>query len=569
MTMNKYVLQALASTNLLLILSTSSAAQQTWDTSVANPGADSFIHAMTVWDDDGQGPNPPSLFVGGQFYSAGGVAANRVAKFDGKNWHALGVGLDNGVVGSYADVKSFAVFDEDGSGPGPSALYVAGTFMKAGSVTANGVAKWDGSTWSAVGNGLMDGQALCTFDPDGGGSAPTALFMSGSFYNGSWTSAVARWTGSTWTNIGTFSGIHLAKTLHVFDVDGSGPQGPALYAGGYFASVSGVTATNIAKWNGSAWSAVGNGLGAPPPTLGGGQVTTLATYDEDAGGAAPPRLFAGGTFFSTTGPVQFARWNGVSWSGLPWLDGSVEAMAVYDPDGGGPGADVLFVAGTFVHAGGLSSHKFTIWNGSAFSSAFFGGSGYDYASAVQPIDIDGPGPTCPFMYAGGKLGANPNGGGHFIRRMTLYNPTSYCTAKPNSLGCLPSIASIGTPKASASSGFVVRATNVLNQKIGMLMYGANGPGSLPLQGGILCIQPPIRRAVPVNSGGSSLPANDCSGIYAIDMNAFAAGTLGGAPAAFLRVAGTVVTCQWWGRDPGFSTPNDATLSNGMQYVVWP
>ena len=43
-------------------------------------------------------------------------------------------------------------------------------------------------------------------------------------------------------------------------------------------------------------------------------------------------------------------------------------------------------------------------------------------------------------------------------------PIVYCTAKPNSLGCTPSIASSGTPSASASSGFTVSTTNVLNNK---------------------------------------------------------------------------------------------------------
>jgi hypothetical protein len=145
-------------------------------------------------------------------------------------------------------------------------------------------------------------------------------------------------------------------------------------------------------------------------------------------------------------------------------------------------------------------------------------------------------------------------------------PVTYCTAKLNSLGCTPSIGFSGVASASSGSGFSVSCTNVINNKSGLLFYGSTGQAATPFQGGTLCVKTPIKRT-PAQSSGGNPPPNDCSGNYSIDMNTFA---VGGPPAApFLTVAGTVVDCQWWGRDPGFAAPNNTMLSNGAEYVIGP
>ena len=146
---------------------------------------------------------------------------------------------------------------------------------------------------------------------------------------------------------------------------------------------------------------------------------------------------------------------------------------------------------------------------------------------------------------------------------------AYCTAKLNSLGCTPAIAGIGTPSASAGTGFIVSAANVRNNKNGLLLYGVSGRASLPLQGGTLCVKSQIKRTGALNSGGTPAPVNDCSGVYAIDMNTFALSVGPPVPLPALQVPGTIVDCQWWGRDPGFAAPNNTTLSNGLEYTVCP
>jgi hypothetical protein len=145
-------------------------------------------------------------------------------------------------------------------------------------------------------------------------------------------------------------------------------------------------------------------------------------------------------------------------------------------------------------------------------------------------------------------------------------PVAYCTAKTNSLGCTPAIGATGTPSASAGSGFVITCTNVLNNKSGILFYGVSGQATIPFQGGTLCVKSPNKRTPGINSGGNP-PPNDCSGNYTFDMNLFAVGGLGGTPLPALTTPGTVVDCQFWGRDPGFVAPNNTTLSNGLEYTI--
>jgi hypothetical protein len=148
------------------------------------------------------------------------------------------------------------------------------------------------------------------------------------------------------------------------------------------------------------------------------------------------------------------------------------------------------------------------------------------------------------------------------------SPQAYCTAKTTSNGCEPAVSFTGMSSASASSGFFVRGSQVRNQKNGLLFYGINS-AALPFQGGTLCVAPPTVRTAIQGSGGNASPADDCSGAFSLDMNAYATGSLGGAPLPALQVPGTTIHCQFWGRDPGFTPPLNTMLSNALRYVVLP
>ena len=102
-----------------------------------------------------------------------------------------------------------------------------------------------------------------------------------------------------------------------------------------------------------------------------------------------------------------------------------------------------------------------------------------------------------------------------------------------------------------------------------MLYSVSGRGNGPFQGGTLCVQAPVNRTTALDSGGTTWPAIDCTGLYSIDMNAFASGSLGGNPLSTLLVPGTIVDCQFWGRDPGFTYPDNSSLSAGLEYTVGP
>jgi hypothetical protein len=123
-------------------------------------------------------------------------------------------------------------------------------------------------------------------------------------------------------------------------------------------------------------------------------------------------------------------------------------------------------------------------------------------------------------------------------------PTTYCTAKVNSLGCASSMGFSGTPSASAATPFLLTASMVRNRQLGTLFYGF-GAAAQPFQGGTLCVQPPVIRTALQNSGGTMLPAADCTGSFSFDFNALIQG--GSNPNL---VPGQDVFTQYWSRDPG-------------------
>ena len=116
-----------------------------------------------------------TLFAAGTFTTAGGLPANQIAKWDGTSWSGVG----GGVVGS-GTVLALATMGNN--------LYAGGTFTNMGGVPANRIAKWDGATWSALGSGVSGSvQSLVAIGSD--------LYVGGGFKvaGNNNASGIARW----------------------------------------------------------------------------------------------------------------------------------------------------------------------------------------------------------------------------------------------------------------------------------------------------------------------------------------------------------------------------------------
>jgi hypothetical protein len=206
-----------------------------------------------------------TLYAGGSFTQAGGVAANSIAQWNGSSWSALGSGMGGGNDITYSTyVYALAV-----SG---GTLYAGGNFTTAGGVAANSIAQWNGTSWSALSSG-MNG------DVDALAVSGSTLYAGGGFTTagGSAANYIAQWNGSSWSPVG--SGMNYAGGVSALAVSGG-----TLYAGGGFTTAGGIAANNIAQWNGSTWSPLGSGMS------GGyyGYVTALAVSGSI--------LYAGGEF---------------------------------------------------------------------------------------------------------------------------------------------------------------------------------------------------------------------------------------------------------------------------------
>ncbi len=298
------------------------------------------------------------------------------------NWAQAWYPLQSGITSDFGVLATAAYNGQ---------LYAGGWFYEAGGVTANNMARWNGLTWDSVGSGLTGGQnyvaALCVYNGK--------LYACGSFYSAEGLPAnnIAVWDGSHWDTVSRQGlgycggGTGWADAMEVYN--------GKLYVAGAFCSAGGITAENIACWDGTRWDSVSSGINDSVNALavyngklyaGGiftraGQrtVSNIASWNGtvwDTVGAGTnvavyalkaynSELYAGGGFSLAGGnPAKYiAKWNDITWSAVgAGFTGStgVEAFCVFN--------SLLYTGGAFTKCGTLTTNNIAVWNGTVWDT---------------------------------------------------------------------------------------------------------------------------------------------------------------------------------------------------------
>lgn len=256
----------------------------TWDGVSWNP-LEPFVvgvRALAVYNGD--------LIAGGGFHQVNGDTLSSIAAWDGTQWTPLGSELNKGYV------TALTIYEGD----------LVAAVHAYGVDDSSFVATWDGNSWHSM--GALNGYVNAMIEFRG------LLYVGGSFNTADGVSAksVAAWNGSVWTSVGGGVGGDVNSTGSVLAL---AVDGTTLVAGGDFSTAGGVPVVNAARWNGTAWGALGAGLGHPTISV---YVRALAVFED-----AP---IAGGVLV----PDAVRRWDGSDWEPMSSLYGVAMALTVHN-----------------------------------------------------------------------------------------------------------------------------------------------------------------------------------------------------------------------------------------------
>ncbi len=239
-------------------------------------------------------------------------------------------------------------------------LYIGGSFTVVGGIQAKSIAKWDGSSWSALGTGI-DGAVYALAISEG------KLYAGGMFTSAGGTEAhnIAQWNGETWsqTGLGAGGGVWALEA-----------SGSSIYAGGHFTMSGSSTSIYLAKWIGSSWIPVPGLLDKEQHSLHHTVVTNIAIAGESIYASGFLR-FEGQDDFggSRVWHSPLARFD-TEWKHVPGAQGTISALEM-SPNG-------LYVGGEFPGVGHVTvtptpngdivnyevnSRNIAIWTGSSWT----------------------------------------------------------------------------------------------------------------------------------------------------------------------------------------------------------
>lgn len=328
-----------------------------WDVSFGDPnsggqGANNTIHALHTMTDGS------ALIVGGRFSQVGSVAAQRIARWSGSSWSALGAGLG----GSNTVERVVAITEFDGS------IVAAGQLIGA----ENNIARWTGSAWEVLGDGTPIGNGLhgpveCLL------LAGSRLFAGGNFdrvgvpgggllVNG--IAYIESGTPTAWHDLA--GGVTQGGSHGV--VSALASYGGDVIVGGTFDAAGGVAANNVARWDGFDWHPLQDGAN--------GTVRVLTVFQG--------RLLAAGEFDQVDGQaMKIATWDGSSWRAMscdvdPGTGFRFDAMGLYDTP---TALGRLIAVGDFLHLDQVATTRMARWSREPDWRGLGGGLGVRVVSA--------------------------------------------------------------------------------------------------------------------------------------------------------------------------------------------
>jgi hypothetical protein len=318
-----------------------------------------------------------NLYVGGGFNDAGNVeAADRIARWNGSSWSAVCPTLTGDLVTGV--VYSIAVDTTNGY------VYAGGSFQNVGPDLADGLAVCRNGAWHAVG-GVEFHSNVISLEIVGRTMYVSCGCINIAGFAGADYVATYDLDGNTYSAI--TDDADFINAPNDIEADGAG----GVYMGGNFVDMGAVgpdkrVADFVVHYDGAGgWSALGSG---PAPDYGaiptqGGQVFGLAV-------AGSGTLYAVGHFKNVNGTSGFgdkiAKWNGSSWSavGSSSFFGEADAISLRDVVVDGPR---VFVVGNFSNAGGLAK----VDGVAAFRSGSWINVGTNAAGTDGPVTGPNPG----------------------------------------------------------------------------------------------------------------------------------------------------------------------------------
>lgn len=289
---------------ILLALLTLKSVNSQNDWSPLQNGTNGGVYDLIVFNNE--------LYAAGQFSVVGGMVRPNIAKWNGTAWSTVG---GTSAILNYPVTKMIIYNNE---------LYILGGFTTAGTTTiSGGIAKWNGSTWVSVnfplispvcgyGDAVVYNNELYVLTSSGmpsiykyngttwtqiaqgsigGGYRTLCVYNNELYASGNFTttlplppgnnSGISKWNGTTWTDVG---GLVVSPPIEVWSMEVHNNE---LYVGGDFNTIGGISATNIAKYNGSNWSVANTGAAFLAP------VDELLSYNGN--------LYTGGGIWAGSG----------------------------------------------------------------------------------------------------------------------------------------------------------------------------------------------------------------------------------------------------------------------------